>query len=182
MSDPGRACCQNSARPSMGIVTLRKIQSTEPQDIAIASDQGHDLKINLNRHGSGCVPATAQRHHAPPWLLDSLRATSPVAAETGAAARAANNCDVAGWKSASMRSAITLSAADRSSVTPQCRVDVWPPGFLDRSRLLKTYRLGGRVVLLETAASATNVEEPRVGRPRPQRNDSAERLMVYAEN
>jgi hypothetical protein len=50
------------------------------------------------------------------------------------------------------------------------------------SRLIKTYRLGRRIVLLETAASATNAEERRVGRPRPQRNYSADRLMVYAEN
>jgi hypothetical protein len=46
----------------------------------------------------------------------------------------------------------------------------------------QTYRFGRTVVLSEAAASAANAEEPRVGRPHPRRNDSAERLMVYAEN
>ena len=63
------------------------------------------------------------------------------------------------------------------------------PGRIERNaavgkplRLLKTFRFGRTVVLSEAAASAANAEEPRVGRPHPRRNDSAERLMVYAEN
>ena len=37
-----------------GIVKLRKIRSTEPQDIAIESDQAHDIMGT----SLGCVPAT----------------------------------------------------------------------------------------------------------------------------
>src|SRR6267378_7420105 len=49
-------------------------------------------------------------------------------------------------------------------------------------RLLKTFRFGRTVVLSEAAASVANAEGPSVGRPRRRRNDSAERLTVYAEN
>jgi len=48
------SCISQSASMDAGIVKLRKIRSTEPQDIAVGSDEGHDIMGT----SVGCVRAT----------------------------------------------------------------------------------------------------------------------------